>query len=149
MTELSAEERAPGGVMTVNNRVGLSIVLTLVLAAGAVAVVMFCERGPTWESVNYVRTFNIPPQPLRDALSQFSRQSRLALFIDDDAEQMHETANAVTGILPTVAALDRLLGRSGLVRKLVTSEEGDISIVVERAIEPGPVWDRITPERFP
>lgn len=96
------------------------------LACGAV-LCAWCVGAQAVELEQVVR-FNIPPQSLSAALIEFSRQTTLQVVVGD--AQVEDVASpGVTGSLSIGAALQQVLGASGLVYRSV----GEKTIVVTRS----------------
>ena len=68
----------------------------------------------SWADAADVHEFSIAPQPLAEALAQFSTQSGLQLLVNGDAVRQLR-APELKGELRNDVALDRLLSQSGLV----------------------------------
>ncbi|MEC8295167.1 MAG: TonB-dependent receptor [Pseudomonadota bacterium] len=83
--------------------------LLLGTALGGVAL-----APPVWaQSAEQTQTYNIPSQPMAQALVQFSRTSGLQIFMDDRIAE-GKTSGAVTGALTARSALALILAGSGL-----------------------------------
>lgn len=94
------------------------------LCAGVPALAQPVASGPSAAA----RSFNIPAQPLREALRQLMQQAGLQIaFEGTDVDG--KSSSAVSGSFSTGDALSRLLAGTGLTFRYLT--EG--SVVVERA----------------
>lgn len=89
--------------------------------------------------------FNIPAKDLAGALDEFARQANLQILFPYDAARKVQ-ANALSGAMEPMAALELLLGESGL---SIASRRGDVVTIREiKASEEidEPAKDNATPE---
>ncbi len=109
----------------------------LVLSGGAVALALaatphgraLAQEQVAQELVQAARTisFNIPAQPLADALTTFGRQSGLQVSVDAGLVR-GATAPAVSGAMSATDALSALLASSGLTFRFINAT----SVTIER-----------------
>lgn len=76
------------------------------------------------------RTFDIPPQPLSQALIRFGRETGLELFFDD-AIVRGVTSPGARGSLTREQALDRLLSGTGLTYRFANASTVTLAKIVE------------------
>ncbi|MFC4307785.1 TonB-dependent receptor [Steroidobacter flavus] len=88
----------------------------LLLALGALSIAVAEDRDAAASRV----AFDIPKQPLNEALAEWARQSGLQVLQRNLDSALHETVSiAVTGQLSPIEALQRLLANTGLTYELI------------------------------
>jgi len=97
MTLKSAVAGGPGGLL----RLTVTLLLGLVMSVSAVA-----------DDTSEIR-FDIAPQPLRQALLEFSEQARIQLILAVDTQDI-PVSQGVTGVMTAEEALSRLTSGTGL-----------------------------------
>src|SRR5687768_14469357 len=99
------------------NRTRLAVVLLALGAMSALANVVLAEgQDAPADRV----AFDIPGQPLSEALAEWARQSGLQVLHRNLDTALNETVSiAVTGQLPPMEALQRLLENTGLSYELI------------------------------
>ncbi|ATQ43614.1 TonB-dependent receptor domain-containing protein [Caulobacter mirabilis] len=93
-------------------------------AAPAIALALFAAGGV--QAQEAARTFQIPAQPLSEALLQFSKQADVDVIAPGGLTQ-GKTARPVSGAMTPTEALDRMLEGAGL--KAVRSPSGGLMLV--------------------
>ncbi|MET1756511.1 TonB-dependent receptor [Novosphingobium sp. RD2P27] len=93
-------------------------------ALGVVSVPMAAQAQAPAAASEQARPFDIAPQPVDEALTEFGRQSGLQVSVD--ASQVRGiSAQGVRGTMTPSQALDRLLAATGLVARI---DDGIVSV---------------------
>ncbi|BBK43047.1 ligand-gated channel [Allostella vacuolata] len=100
-------------IATWTGRRGNAALLALMAAAMACPQAAPAAAAQQIAQADQVRRFDIPAQPLHQALLRFSREAGIELFFDS-AMTRNATSTALAGTYPTRDALARLLSRTGL-----------------------------------
>jgi len=96
------------------------------------ATLLLCNLAVADEPDSGRVVFNIPQQPLSEALAQWSRQSGLqVLRRDSDTSGAEITSSSVTGEYSPAEALSKMLARTGLKYEFVNDRTVRISVAVE------------------